>query len=48
MLDENGHIMLIDFGLSKTGIGEGIITNSFCGTPAYMPPEILSKQGHSR
>ena len=48
MLDENGHAMLTDFGLSKTGVEAGMLSFDFCGTPAYMAPEILKKKGHSR
>ena len=32
MLDDHGHVKLIDFGLSKLGMNEGILTNTFCGT----------------
>ena len=32
MLDQDGHVKLIDFGLSKLGMGEGNLTNTFCGT----------------
>ena len=43
VLDANGHAMLTDFGLSKTGIEAGMLSFDFCGTPAYMAPEILGK-----
>ena len=32
MLEQNGHVKLIDFGLSKLGMNEGVLTNTFCGT----------------
>ena len=32
MLDEAGHVKLIDFGLSKLNMNEGALTNTFCGT----------------
>ena len=35
MLDEEGHVKLIDFGLSKLGMSEGALTNTFCGTGKY-------------
>ena len=44
MLDSEGHIKIIDFNLSKTGMVTNLErTDSFWGTPAYLPPEIVSK-----
>jgi len=40
MLDEQGNVRLIDFGLSNF-VEVGRYRNTFCGTPAYAPPEIL-------
>jgi len=40
LLDENNNIKLIDFGVSNF-MEEGVFRNTFCGTPAYAPPEIL-------
>jgi serine/threonine protein kinase len=48
VLDENGHALLTDFGFSKTGVEAGKLSFDFCGTPAYMAPEIIKKKGHSR
>lgn len=49
LLDGSGHIRLTDFGLSKEGIsGSSSGANSFCGTPEYLAPEILNRQGHGR
>ncbi|KAJ1919933.1 Serine/threonine-protein kinase Sgk2 [Tieghemiomyces parasiticus] len=44
LLDAHGHIRLVDFGLSKdmTHIAEAK-TATFCGTPEYLAPEILSR-----
>ena len=36
--------MLADFGLCKEGIKDGDQTNSFCGSPAYLYPELLINQ----
>jgi RAC serine/threonine-protein kinase len=49
LLDASGHIRLTDFGLSKEGISNSSSgANSFCGTPEYLAPEILNRQGHGR
>ena len=40
-------LLLADFGLAKEGIRDGVNgTNSLCGTPEYLPPEILDRLGH--
>jgi len=48
VLDEEGHAMLTDFGLSKQGIKEADSTQSFCGSVAYLAPEVLRRSGHGR
>ena len=48
VLDEKGHCKLTDFGLSKEGIISNKSTNSFCGSIAYLAPEILSHEGHGK
>lgn len=45
MLDEKGHVRLVDFGLSKQGQDRDFLAKSFCGSPAYLSPEMLVKQG---
>lgn len=48
VLDHEGHAMLTDFGLSKEGVlGEGM-AKSFCGSYAYLAPEMLRKVGHGK
>ncbi|CAD8193057.1 unnamed protein product [Paramecium octaurelia] len=43
ILDSEGRIKLVDFGLSKqTDDGK---TRTFCGSPAYLAPEVLAKKG---
>jgi len=34
-------LKLTDFGLSKPNLQDGEKTNTFCGTPEYLAPEIL-------
>mmetsp|Transcript_47181 Transcript_47181/g.34492 ORF Transcript_47181/g.34492 Transcript_47181/m.34492 type:complete len:100 (-) Transcript_47181:487-786(-) len=45
LLGTDGYIKLADFGLSKL-LKENKQTNSFCGTPEYMAPEIVVGSGH--
>ncbi|WAR58266.1 hypothetical protein PtB15_5B500 [Puccinia triticina] len=48
LLDYTGHIALCDFGLCKLNMGESEKTNTFCGTPEYLSPELLLGQGYSK
>ena len=48
VLDEEGHCKLTDFGLSKEGVTENQYAKSFCGSIAYLAPEMLKKQGHGK
>ena len=48
VLDDKGHCKLTDFGLSKEGVFEGKYAQSFCGSIAYLAPEMLKKQGHGK
>lgn len=41
MLDKQGHVKLIDFGLSKMNMENDTLTNTFCGTVEYMAPEVI-------
>uniref|UniRef100_A0A915N3Z4 Ribosomal protein S6 kinase n=1 Tax=Meloidogyne javanica TaxID=6303 RepID=A0A915N3Z4_MELJA len=43
LLDEEGHIKLTDFGLSKAFEVDENATNSYCGTIEYMSPEIIRR-----
>ncbi|EDL30047.1 ribosomal protein S6 kinase alpha-1 isoform b [Mus musculus] len=47
LLDEEGHIKLTDFGLSKEAIDHEKKAYSFCGTVEYMAPEVVNRQGHT-
>lgn len=47
LMDEDGYICLTDFGLAKT-LKQNMLANSFCGTPEYLAPEIISGEGHGK
>eukprot|EP00826_Nyctotherus_ovalis_P001613 TRINITY_DN10269_c0_g5_i1.p1 TRINITY_DN10269_c0_g5~~TRINITY_DN10269_c0_g5_i1.p1 ORF type:complete len:625 (-),score=164.67 TRINITY_DN10269_c0_g5_i1:62-1936(-) len=47
LLDIDGHVRLADFGLSKEGMRLTKLTDSFCGSPEYMSPEMLEQTGHT-
>ena len=48
VLDEEGHAMLTDFGLSKEGVYDNFMARSFCGSVAYLAPEMIKRQGHGK
>lgn len=49
VLDSEGHALLTDFGLSKEGVFEGNRgAKSFCGSVAYLAPEMIRKAGHGK
>jgi len=46
LLDFEGNVRITDFGLSKE-IKRDESTNTFCGTPEYISPELLKGLGHN-
>ncbi|TMW57360.1 hypothetical protein Poli38472_003285 [Pythium oligandrum] len=47
LLTAEGHIKLVDFGLSKFGITEATAgANSICGSYEYVAPEVFSSRGY--
>ena len=45
LLNVDGHIKVADYGLCKENMPHGQVTNTFCGTPEFMAPEILDESG---
>ncbi|CAB4055415.1 RPS6KB [Lepeophtheirus salmonis] len=48
LLARDGHIKLIDFGLSKMGVDKDNLATTFCGTVEYMAPEVINRKGHGK
>ncbi|XP_050420315.1 serine/threonine-protein kinase Sgk2-like isoform X2 [Adelges cooleyi] len=48
LLDQEGHLVLTDFGFCKEGLIGTETTNTFCGTPEYLAPEIIKKEAYGR
>jgi serine/threonine protein kinase len=48
VLDSQGHALLADFGLSKEGVLDNVSATSFCGSVAYLAPEMIKRQGHGK
>lgn len=46
LIAKDGHIKLTDFGFAKD-ITDGR-TYTVCGTPEYMAPEVVNKDGHGK
>jgi serum/glucocorticoid-regulated kinase 2 len=47
LLDLEGHLKIADFGLSKPKTSNESLAHSFCGSPEYMAPEMLTRVGHN-
>ena len=48
VLDEQGHALITDFGLSREGVRLKDEAKSFCGSYAYLAPEMIKKCGHGK
>lgn len=47
MIDGQGYPVLIDLGYAKTIPSKGEKTYTLCGTPKYLPPEMIEGAGHT-
>lgn len=45
LIDEEGYIKLTDFGLAKENVTQKNPAMSFCGSPAYLAPELINSTG---
>ncbi|CAG9536039.1 unnamed protein product [Cercopithifilaria johnstoni] len=48
LLDQEGYVKLADFGLCKEGMGPTDRTSTFCGTPEFLAPEVLTENSYTR
>eukprot|EP01098_Paradermamoeba_levis_P004394 TRINITY_DN1891_c0_g4_i1.p1 TRINITY_DN1891_c0_g4~~TRINITY_DN1891_c0_g4_i1.p1 ORF type:complete len:452 (+),score=145.94 TRINITY_DN1891_c0_g4_i1:74-1429(+) len=48
LLTADGHICMTDFGISKEGLTDEARTETFCGTPEYLAPEVLEGNGYGK
>uniref|UniRef100_A0A8B9JPH9 protein kinase C n=1 Tax=Astyanax mexicanus TaxID=7994 RepID=A0A8B9JPH9_ASTMX len=48
LLDTDGFVKIADFGLCKEGMGFGDRTSTFCGTPEFLAPEVLTDSSYTR
>ena len=47
LIDENGYLVLIDFGSCKIFEEKCELSSSFCGSIDYVSPEMISGEGHN-
>ena len=48
LFNTNGHVILTDFGLSKEGVADTDLCSSFCGSHAYLAPEVIARNGYGK
>ncbi|EDR25968.1 hypothetical protein, conserved [Entamoeba dispar SAW760] len=47
LIGADGYLRLTDFGLSKENVTKENTTNTFCGTPEYLAPEVVIGKDYS-
>ena len=45
LISSDNHIKLADFGLAKEGVNDSTMAKNFCGSPAYLSPEMIIRKG---
>ena len=45
LFDMEGHIRIVDLGFAKQ-LDKNGLTNTFCGTPSYLAPEVILKKSY--
>ena len=48
LIDVDGHVKLADFGLAKENVSTNVPNKTFCGSPQYLSPEMISKEGATK
>ncbi|XP_058472692.1 serine/threonine-protein kinase N2 [Solea solea] len=48
LMDGDGYVRIADFGLCKEGMDHGDRTSTFCGTPEFLAPEVLTDNNYTR
>jgi len=48
LMDDEGYLKLADFGMAKQLKEKDEKAMSFCGTPEYLAPEIITGEGHNK
>lgn len=48
LMDHEGHVRITDFGLSKIGVSDLKGATTFCGTAAYIAPELLKGNAYGK
>ncbi|CAI5741626.1 unnamed protein product [Hyaloperonospora brassicae] len=48
LMDHDGHVRITDFGLSKVGVSGLKGATTFCGTAAYIAPELLKGRTYGK